>query len=113
MRVKPFEIIVVDDCSRSEVRQELQELSGLATIISTPGNLGLGGARNYGVSQAKGRLLAFLDDDDLFHPRRLEMGLRYMEAHGGCHAVGGGFTMVSGDRTEYWGEKVTRTASPS
>jgi len=109
--VEPLEIIVVDDCSRPEVRQELQKLSGLATIISTPGNLGLGGARNYGVSQAKGRLLAFLDDDDLFLPRRLETGLRYMEAHPGCDAVGGGFTMVSADRTEYWGEKVTRTVT--
>lgn len=107
--IEPLEIIVVDDCSRPEARQQLEQFSGIATIISLPRNVGLSAARNYGASKARGGLLAFLDDDDLFLPERLEKGLRYLQQHPECDAVGGGLTMVCGSRREYWGERVTRT----
>lgn len=39
-------------------------------------------ARNQGVSHARGRVLAFLDQDDTWHPRRLERGLERMSETG-------------------------------
>ena len=107
--VKPSEIILVDDNSSPENRAKLEELSSLATIISTPRNLGPVVARNLGAQKAKGEWLAFLDDDDCFLPDKQERQIRYLEAHPQVKALGGGLTMVSAEgREEYWGGKPTR-----
>jgi GT2 family glycosyltransferase len=100
------EILVVDDYSKPEHRERLRELAGLATILHTPSNIGLSGARNFGARNASGDWLAFLDDDDLFLPDKLERQIRYLRSHPECQAVGGGLTMVSPDgRKEYWGSR--------
>ncbi|HEV2647168.1 MAG TPA: glycosyltransferase family A protein [Acidobacteriaceae bacterium] len=107
--VPPAEILVVDDCSTPENQVKLRELSDLATIITTPRNLGLAGARNFGARNAKGEWLAFLDDDDCYLPDKHERQIRYLEAHPHVKALGGGMTMVTPDgKEEYWGGKPTR-----
>lgn len=107
--VKPTEIILVDDNSQPEHRAELQNLQSLATLITTPRNLGLAGTRNYGAQQAAGEWLAFLDDDDLWVPDKLERQLRYLQEHPTVEALGGGLTMVTPDGHQaYWGKKPTR-----
>jgi glycosyltransferase involved in cell wall biosynthesis len=107
--VKPAEVLLVDDNSSPENRAKLKDLSSLATIITTPKNLGLAGARNFGAQNAKGEWLAFLDDDDLFLPDKQERQIRYLEAHPQVKALGGGLTMVTPDgQQEYWGGKPTR-----
>lgn len=106
--VKANEILLVDDCSTPESRQKLNELSSLATIISTPRNLGLAGARQYGAQNAKGEWVAFLDDDDTWLPDKLERQIKYLEAHPDVVALGGGTTVRTPDgHEEYWGEKET------
>src|SRR5262249_8348662 len=56
--------------------------------------------------------LAFLDDDDLYFPEKLEQQLRYLQSHPECDAVGGGLTMISSDgRKEYWGNTRTGTVT--
>ena len=107
--VRPTEVLLVDDNSSPENRAKLSELSSLATIITTPKNLGLAGARNFGAQNAKSEWLAFLDDDDLFVPDKHERQIRYLEAHPSVKALGGGLTMVTPDgRREYWGGTPTR-----
>src|SRR5271163_820867 len=107
--VKPSEVLLVDDNSSPENKAKLTDLSGLATIITTPKNLGLAGARNFGAQNAKGEWLAFLDDDDLFLPDKQERQIRYLEANPNAKALGGGLTMVNAEgREEYWGSKPTR-----
>lgn len=49
-------------------------------IIRRSVNGGAAAAINDGMSQARGRYLAILADDDMFVPSRLEMGLRGLEA---------------------------------
>jgi GT2 family glycosyltransferase len=106
---KPAEVLLVDDNSTPENQEKLRDLSSLATIISTPRNAGLAGARNFGAQKAKGEWLAFLDDDDCFLPDKQERQIRYLEAHPQVMALGGGAKMVTPEgREEYWGGKTTR-----
>lgn len=106
--VKPGEILIVDDCSTPENQEKIRELSSIATIIHTPQNVGLAGARNFGAQCASGEWLTFLDDDDTWLPDKQERQIRYLEVHPEVQALGGGTTMRRPDgREEYWGERPT------
>lgn len=107
--VRPAEVLLVDDNSSPENREKLRELSGMATILTTPQNMGMSGARNFGAQNAKSEWLAFLDDDDRYLPDKQERQIRYLEGHPEVKALGGGMTMVTPDgKTEYWGGTPTR-----
>jgi Glycosyl transferase family 2 len=72
------ELIVVDDGSTDETQQELAKFrSRLRLLVKARG--GVAAARNFGVSRAAGRYVAFLDSDDLWRPKKLEMQTAFME----------------------------------
>ncbi|EUJ48379.1 glycosyltransferase family 2 protein [Listeria rocourtiae] len=79
-----WELLLVDDCSTDGTRDMLRELaerdSRIQLILLTE-NRGSGFARNEGLSRARGRFVAFLDSDDLWHPEKLEKQLAFMKAH--------------------------------
>lgn len=66
-----WEAIVVDDCSPEPV-----EVPDWVTLVRHLRNQGLAAARNTGLSHAVGDLVTFLDDDDWFHPDRLQWAAR-------------------------------------
>lgn len=68
----PLEVIVVDDGSTDDTRDRLASYAGRIRYIYQP-NAGLSAARNAGIRAAGGGWVAFLDADDLFHPRKLEL----------------------------------------
>ena len=73
---KNFEIIVVDDGSDRAVESEIIEKIGRHDSLRFIRNAASRGAcqsRNIAIDCAKGKLVTGLDDDDYFHPRRLEM----------------------------------------
>ena len=106
--VKPAEVLLVDDGSSPEHQEKLTSLSDLATILVSPQNAGVSAARNLGAHHARSQWLAFLDDDDLWLPDKLERQIRYIEAHPEVKALGGGMIMRSSEGLEeYWGEKNT------
>jgi GT2 family glycosyltransferase len=73
-----FELIVVDDGSTDDTQQELAKFrSRLRLFVKARG--GVAAARNFGVSRAAGRYVAFLDSDDLWRPKKLEMQTAFME----------------------------------
>jgi glycosyltransferase involved in cell wall biosynthesis len=74
-----YEIIVVDDGSTDETALQLQPLADRVTYVYRP-NGGPGAARNEALRRAKGRLVAFLDADDVWLPRKLERQVAYFRA---------------------------------
>jgi glycosyltransferase involved in cell wall biosynthesis len=67
----PAEIIVVDDGSSDDTRDLLMAYQGRIRYIFQK-NAGVSAARNHGLCQASCELVAFLDADDLWHPRKME-----------------------------------------
>lgn len=64
------ELIVVDDGSTADVAAALAPYRSQLTLIRQE-NGGLARARNTGLRSARGRFVAFLDDDDIWLPDRL------------------------------------------
>ena len=77
--VPPLEVIVVDDGSTDGTPAILAEYGTKIRAIRTT-NEGVAAARNTGLRMAQGEFIAFLDADDVWHPRKLERQLRAMTA---------------------------------
>jgi len=70
-----FEIVVVDDCSpdhSAKIAQELAKSDARIKPIHLEKNVGLGMARNIGISAATGDYVIFLDGDDTLAPGSLK-----------------------------------------
>jgi glycosyltransferase involved in cell wall biosynthesis len=76
----PAELIVVEDSS-TDRSAEIARSYAPDVLLIQPEPRGLGGARNAGVEASSGELLAFLDSDDLWEPRKLELQLAAFERH--------------------------------
>lgn len=67
------EVIVVVDKNQNNVSDQEQAAASLADIVLfTGGRKGAPAARNLGVSAASGEWIAFLDDDDVWEPGKIE-----------------------------------------
>ena len=68
-----FEIIVVDDASKDITAEVVQRFNdSRIKFIRHEVNRGSNAARNSGIRASSGRLIAYLDQDDLFHPEKLQ-----------------------------------------
>jgi glycosyltransferase involved in cell wall biosynthesis len=70
----PCEVLVVDDGSTDDSLTELEGMSPLpwALRLLRQANAGQSAARNLAARHAEGEYLAFLDQDDVWHPLHLE-----------------------------------------
>ncbi|HTO36141.1 MAG TPA: glycosyltransferase family 2 protein [Flavobacterium sp.] len=80
--VKDIECIVVDDAS-SDLTQEHYERDSriLYLRIEAKNSKGANHARNVGVVKAQGDYIAFLDDDDVWLPQKIEKQLAIFKQH--------------------------------
>ena len=67
-----WELLIIDDCSEEDIESITHEFEDQRIhYYRLPSNQGVACARNKGISEAQGQYLAFLDSDDLWHPRKL------------------------------------------
>lgn len=72
--IAPLEVIVVDDCSTdNSCDVVLQNYGNQVKILRLPENSGPSTARNKGWDAAQGDYVAFVDSDDMFHLKKLEI----------------------------------------
>lgn len=82
----PAELILVDDCSGDGTRDLLRQLAGQYAfgwirLVLLDENMGAASARNAGWAAAKQPYIAFLDSDDAWHPEKIRLQCRFMQAH--------------------------------
>lgn len=95
--VKPNEVVLVQD---GQVPEDISLLLSeyeckypeIMHVIRLNKNTGLGNALKLGVENAKYRIIARMDSDDICLPDRFEKQLAYLDAHPECDIVGGQMT---------------------
>lgn len=90
-----YEVIVVNDGSPDNTAEVLRPLtdSGRIRYIAQE-NQGQGAARNRGLAEAQGEFVAFLDDDDLWPPDKLEWQVAALRRHPDAGMVAGPADMI-------------------
>ena len=82
---KNWEMIIVDDCSPDEgagiAEVKKYTSDSRVKLIESKVNKGSSGARNIALREARGRFIAFLDSDDIWHPDFLEKQMTFIREH--------------------------------
>jgi len=88
-----FEIIVVDDASTDDTKAVIQEFDREKRIcfVCNDVSVNAAAARNRGAKMARGEILSFLDDDDLYFPSKLEAVAKTFQEHKRAGVVITGF----------------------
>jgi len=80
-RFRNFEVVVVDDGSVDGTAAWLRLNRSSVSLVEIQQPGGAAAARNLGVARARGEIIAFLDDDDVWRPSYLEAQVAQFEAH--------------------------------
>ena len=94
-----FECILVDDCGKDKsieiAKSIISEYKGDAEfrIVSNSVNSGVSASRNFGIREAKGDFLIFVDSDDKLKPEGLSMFIEKVKAHPDIDLVQGNCEM--------------------
>ena len=81
-KFKKFELIIIyDDPDKSDLNliKKICKKDKRIKILVNKLNKGAGYSRNKGINQAKGKYIAFLDADDIWHPNKIKFQLNFMK----------------------------------
>jgi len=79
---KNWELIIVDDGSIDDTKKKVEKCNDLRIRYFFIQHTGIIGAvRNFGIKNARGQFIAFLDSDDLWLPHKLEYQLDLLQKH--------------------------------
>jgi glycosyltransferase involved in cell wall biosynthesis len=93
------EVIVVDDGSTDETQSVLERFGSRVRVLRQP-NRGVSAARNAGAAASRGELIAFLDADDEWLPRKLEAQAARLQAEPDLGLVHCGIVEIGPDGEE-------------
>ena len=100
----PAEILLIDDASDDGtlqvIREQAEQHSSWVKVISQAHNGGAGLARNVGWEAATQPWLAFLDSDDAWHPRKLEIQWTWLSMQPEAGLCGHGTWVAADDYIE-------------
>jgi len=103
----PVEIIVVNDGSKDNTKEVIQPYQDQILYFHRK-NAGVSRARNFGISQAHGRYIAFLDSDDLWHRDKLIKQVDILEKYPECGLVCTDYAVFRNDHILSPSEKINR-----
>jgi glycosyltransferase involved in cell wall biosynthesis len=73
------EIIIIDGSSDGETSNVLEYYKNDIIVIKDTKNSGISAARNLGLDVSTGEYVTFLDDDDCFHPKKIERQIKILK----------------------------------
>ncbi|MGB3491325.1 MAG: glycosyltransferase family A protein [Elainellaceae cyanobacterium] len=82
-----FEILVIDDGSKDRTVEIVKEVDDPRIKVFTYPNGGVSVARNRGIERSTGEFLAFIDNDDLWTPDKLELQLHALDKNKDADAI--------------------------
>ncbi|MDN0064728.1 glycosyltransferase family 2 protein [Collinsella ihumii] len=107
---RSVEVIAVDDGSTDGTGDILDRLAldDVRLCVIHQSNRGFSGARNIGISKARGALISFVDSDDMLVPNAIETLCREYDK-GGCDFVTADYLTVSADGSKHSSHKGQRS----
>lgn len=95
-----WELIIVDDGSRDDTRDVVADYMSRDARIRCiyQGNRRQAAARNNGIRNARGEMIAFLDSDDTWMPRKLEKQVAILDGEPECGMVYGNQLMAADEQ---------------
>ena len=81
---KSLEIIIIyDDVNKTDIEflRNIAKKDNRIKIIENSEKMGAGKSRNIGIEQSKGKYIAFLDADDIWHLDKLKKQINFMEQY--------------------------------
>lgn len=74
-----WEMLIADDCSKDNTEQVVKQFNDpRIKYFKLKNNSGAAVARNEALEKAQGKIIAFLDADDMWKPKKLEKQLKFM-----------------------------------
>lgn len=87
-----WELIIVDDGSGDNTEEIVAGVDDKRIFFVNAGRIGINGrVKNLGISRARGKLIAFIDSDDLWSPGKLEKQIAALTQYPGA-----GFSLTGG-----------------
>lgn len=105
-----YEIIIIDDCSTKSYDEVFPLVEKLdARYLIQKSGVGANAARNIGIKESSGDIVAFLDDDDIWLPNYLKV--IHEEYLGGADAIVSGFKQLGKEEVVVTNKDLTVTKS--